>query len=134
MKVDEQQIHYPKRHWLLTSTLIFLAINFVLLAFSYIVLFDEVERLESGVSLLQTLTLGILSLVNVFCIYLIAKWKKVGLVIFVVSVLGNILINYSVGVDFPSCLFGAWGLVLLCLMLFIKKDESSGWSNIFYAT
>ena len=130
MHVNDKSLNATKRHWLLSFTLVFLGLNYILLAFSYFVLFDEVERMEYGISFIHTGLLGVLCLINVYCMYLISLWKKAGIMIFTMSVLGNILMNGLAGVSFPSFLFGSWGLLLLCLILFLKKNGNSGWSNL----
>lgn len=119
-----------QRHWFLSGSLLLLACSSLLMAVAMFFLVDDAERITHNIPVLSTNGIGILGLVNLFFLFLIFKWKKMGFFGLMLTTLLQAVISYNVGVSLPDVLFGTCGLGLLCLALFFKKNGQSGWASL----
>jgi hypothetical protein len=85
------------------------------------------ESLEQKSVLVDKPTLGI---GNVVFSILLFKWMKIGFWGFLITSIGALIINLSIGLGIGQSLFGLVGIAILYGVLQIKKDNVPAWDNL----
>ena len=118
-----------KRHGCLTAYLAIIIIaNFATLL---IALFDSetVERLTPNLPGWFNIASIVFSLIYLVCAIALFKWKKWGFWGLVIPTIIMTGINFSVGVDTGTAIFGLVGVTILYGVLRIGKDNN-GWNQL----
>ena len=118
-----------ERHWILTTTLIIIGLANILLATSYILLGAN-EQPDSPIASSHLPWLSLISILNIFWVYLVFNWKKIGLWGFIFTAIAKFVVNYTNGTRFPELLFNFIGITLIVIVLQVKKKSVSEWSNL----
>jgi len=100
-------------------------------AIFYLFAGDLISRnLPQGLPKPILILLAVLGIANVIFAVLLFKWKKLGFWGFVVTSIGALIINLSMGLGVIQSLFGLLGIAILYAVLQIKKEEVSAWVNL----
>lgn len=129
--MNKNSNNQKQRHGCLTAWLIFMIISNSLTSILYLFAGDMVsQNFPGGISNLMLIFLGILGIGNVVFSVLLFKWMKLGFWGFLVTTIGALIINLSVGLGIGQSLAGLLGVAILYGVFQIKKDNVSGWDNL----
>lgn len=78
----------------------------------------------------ENITLLILSILDIYFTVLLFKWNKWGLYGLGISSLFMFVYNLINGSGFLLSLLGLFGFVIICVLLFLRKDGKSGYENL----
>lgn len=113
-----------QRHGCVTAWLIIMIIANSWSAILYLFAGDMVAKnIPNGISNPMLILLAILGLVNVVSSILLFKWEKIGFWGFVITSIGVLIVNLSIGLGIGQSLFGLVGIAVLYGVLQIKKDN-----------
>jgi hypothetical protein len=129
---DDTKANSPKqRHGCVTAWLILMIIANSLIAIVYLFASEKItDNLPGDVSPSLIILLGIIGVANVFFASLLYQWKKWGFWGFIVTSIGALIINLSIGANIAQSLFGLVGIGILYGILQIKKDNVTAWENL----
>ena len=120
-----------QRHGCLTAWLVLMIILNSLTAIVYLFAGDMIAKnLPGGISTPMLILLAILGIANVCFSVLLFQWKKWGFLGFIITSIGALIINLSIGLGIGQSLFGLVGLAILYGILQIKKDNVTAWENL----
>ena len=127
-----ENANIPKqRHGCVTAWLILMIIANSLTAILYLFAGDMVaQNFPDGVSNSMLILLAILGIGNVIFSILLFKWKKIGFGGLLITSIGALIINLSIGIGIGQSLFGLVGIAILYGVLQIKKDNVPAWNNL----
>jgi hypothetical protein len=113
-----------QRNGCVTAWLIIMIIANSWSAILYLFAGDMVAKnIPNGISNPMLILLAILGLVNVVSSILLFKWEKIGFWGFVITSIGVLIVNLSIGLGIGQSLFGLVGIAVLYGVLQIKKDN-----------
>jgi len=120
-----------QRHGCVTAWLILMIVANSLTAGLYLFAKEMVTKsLPGDVSTPLIILLGILAIGNVIFSVMLFQWKKLGFWGFVVTGVGAIIINISIGLGIGQSLFGLAGVAILYGVLQIKQGNITAWENL----
>jgi len=128
---NENQNVAKKRHGCVTAWLVLMIIANSLFAIIYLFAGKMItESLPGAVSTPKIIILGIIGTANVFFSVMLFQWKKFGFWGFIITSIGALIINLSIGLGIGQSLFGLVGIAILYGVLQIKKDGVAAWDNL----
>jgi len=120
-----------QRHGCVTAWLILMIIANSLTAILYLFASEMITKnLPGDVSTPMIILLGIIGIGNVIFSVLLFQWKKFGFWGFIVTSIGALIINLTIGLGIGQSLFGLVGIAVLYGVLQIKKDNVTAWENL----
>ena len=120
-----------QRTGITTGWLIFMLVINILSALLYLFKQDLVANdFHNGIPAFMLFLLAILSIINILFIVLVFKWIKKGVWGLIVTNILAVVINIYNGLGIGQSLLGLLGIVVLLLILQIKKNNHSNWSNL----
>ncbi len=120
-----------QRHGCVTAWLISMFIVNSMAAILYLFAGDMVaQNFPGGISNSMLILLAIIGIGNVIFLILLFKWKKIGFWGFLITSIGSLIINLSIGLGIGQSLFGLVGIAILYGVLQIKKDNIPAWENL----
>ena len=120
-----------QRHGCLTAWLILMIIANSATAILYLFASEMITKnLLGEVSTPMIILLGIIGIGNVIFSVLILQWKKLGFWGFIITSIGAVIINSTIGLGIGQSLFGLIGIAIFYGILQIKKDNVTGWENL----
>ena len=127
-----ENTNIPKqRHGCVTAWLILMIIANSLTAILYLFAGDIVaQNFPGGISNSILILLAIFGIGNVIFSILLFKWKKIGFWGFLLTSIGSLIINLSIGLGIGQSLLGLVGIAILYGVLQIKKDNVPAWDNL----
>ncbi len=129
--INENPNVTKKRHGCLTAWLVLMTILNSLAAIVYLFAGDWISKnLPEGISTPLLILLALLGVANVIFSVLLFQWKKWGFWGFIITSIGALIVNLSIGSGIGKSLFGLVGISILYGILQIKKDNVSAWKNL----
>jgi len=129
--INENQNVTKQRHGCVTAWLVLMIIANSLTAITYLFASEMITKnLSIDVSNSMIILLGILGIANVVFSIMLFQWKKLGFWGFIITSLGALIINLSIGLGIVQSLFGLVGIAILYGVLQIKKDNIPAWENL----
>ncbi|WP_033956984.1 hypothetical protein [Psychroserpens jangbogonensis] len=120
-----------QRTGITTGWLIFMLVINILSALLYLFKQNLVASdFHNGIPAFMLFFLAILSLINILFIVLVFKWIKKGVWGLIVTNILAVVINIYNGLGIGQSLLGLLGIVVLLLILQVKKNNHSNWSNL----
>ncbi|MCD8410488.1 J domain-containing protein [Tenacibaculum finnmarkense] len=120
-----------QRHGCVTSWLILMIIVNSFIAILYLFAGNLIsQNFPGGISNTNMILLGVLGIGNIICSVLLFNWKKIGFWGFLLTNIGGLLINISIGIGIEQLSIGLAGIAILYGILQIKKDNVSVWNNL----
>lgn len=128
---NENQNVAKQRHGCVTAWLVLMIIANSLTAIVYLFASDIITKnLSMDVSNSMIILLGILGIGNIVFSVMLFQWKKLGFFGFIITSIGALIVNLSIGLGIAQSLFGLVGIAILYAVLQIKKDNISAWQNL----
>jgi hypothetical protein len=120
-----------QRHWFVSLWLILIVASNILMGFIYLIFSDEIfSYLVHGISKPMHSLLVLICILNVFFAVLLWEWRKWGFWGFLCSTVVMFLANIKLEVELYKALTGMLSIVVLYLVLQIKQDGISAWSQL----
>ena len=120
-----------QRHGCVTAWLILMIIANSAIAILYLFASEKITKnLPRDVSTSMIILLGIIGIGNVIFSVLLLQWKKLGFWGFIITSIGALVINMTIGMGIGQSLFGLVGIGILYGILKIKKDNVTGCENL----
>lgn len=116
----------PQRHGCVTAWLMLMLLLNSLTAIAYLF----IPRLTHNMSYNAVNALAIIGIVNVICVILLLRWKKIGFYGFAITSIITIIINLNIGISPIRASLGLAGFLVLYGILQIKQDGISAWSYL----
>jgi len=132
METTNENLNVPKqRHGCVTAWLILMIVANSLTAGLYLFAKEMVTKsLPGDVSTPLIILLGICAIGNIIFSVMLFQWKKLGFWGFVVTGVGAIIINISIGLGIGQSLFGLASVAILYGVLQIKQGNVTAWENL----
>ena len=132
METNTENLNVTKqRHGCVTDWLILMIIANSATAILYLFASEMITKnLPGDVSTSMIILLGIIGIGNVIFSVLLLQWKKLGFWGFIITSIGALVINLTIGLGIGQSLFGLVGIGILYGILQIKKDNVTGWENL----
>ena len=128
---NETNGNSKQRHGCVTAWLILMIIANSLIAIAYSLGGEFVaQHFPGGISNISLALLTAFGVVNVVSAIMLLKWKKFGFFGFVISSIGILIVNLSIGIGILQSSFGLVGIAILYGILQIKKDDVAAWTNL----
>jgi len=120
-----------KRHGCVTAWLVLMIVANSAVALLYLFAGNFITKyspnsMSTGILIL----LALFGIANVIFAVLLLQWKKWGFFGFVISAIGSLIINLSIGLSPGQSLLGLVGIGVLYGVLQIKQDDVSAWDNL----
>jgi hypothetical protein len=129
--INENQNVTKQRHGCVTAWLVLMIIANSLTAMAYFFASEMITKnLSMDVSNSMIILLGIICIANVIFSVMLFQWKKLGFWGFIITSIGALIINLSIGLGITQSLFGLVGIAILYGVLQIKKDNIPAWDNL----
>jgi hypothetical protein len=120
-----------QRHGCATAWLVLMIIANSLTAILSLFASDMVTKnLPGNVSTSMIILLGVIGIGNIIFSVLLFQWKKIGFWGFIITSIGALIINLSIGLSIGQSLFGLVGIAILYGVLQIKKENVTTWENL----
>jgi hypothetical protein len=129
--INENQNVTKQRHGCVTAWLVLMIIANSLTAIIYLFASEMITKnLSMDISNSMIMLLGILGIANVVFSIMLFQWKKLGFWGFIITSIGALIVNLSIGLGIVQSLFGLAGIAILYGVLQIKKDNIPAWENL----
>ncbi len=118
------------RHGCVTAWFVFMMTVGVILAVIYFFFSEGTAEALGLESPFLIWGMGLMSICNVFLVWQLWQWKKIGFYGFIgTSVLAG-LANLYIGIDIITTLTGLIGILFLYGILQIRKDDVAAWDHL----
>ena len=129
--INENENVAKQRHGCVTAWLVLMIVGNSITAIIYLFASEMIiDYLPSDVSTPMIILLGILGIANIVFSVMLFQWKKLGFWGFIVTSIGSLIINLSIGLGIGQSLFGLIGIAIFYGILQIKKDNVPAWDNL----
>jgi len=130
-QINENQNVTKQRHGCVTAWLVLMIIANSLTAIIYLFANEIItDNLPGNVSTSLIVLSGIIGIANIVFSVMLFQWKKLGFFGFILTGIGSLIINLSIGLGIRQSLFGLFGIAILYRVLQIKKDNITAWENL----
>lgn len=130
-QINENPNVSKQRHGCVTAWLVLMIIANSLTAIIYLFASEMItDNLPGNVSTPMIILLGIIGIANIVFSVMLFQWKKLGFWGFIITSIGALIINLSIGLGIGQSLFGLVGIAILYGVLQIKKDSITAWENL----
>ena len=130
-QINESTNVSKQRHGCVTAWLVLMIIANSLTAIIYLFASEMItDNLPGNVSTPMIILLGIIGIANIVFSVMLFQWKKLGFWGFIITSIGALIINLSIGLGIGQSLFGLGGIAILYGVLQIKKDSITAWENL----
>lgn len=126
---NHEQSHLKQRHGCVTAWFVLMLIANIYTVFTYFAVRDLFEE-TYGNKVKLVYILMALSIINLFMIFLLFKWKRAGFYGIVATGLIACFINITLGLPAYTILIGLAGIGILFGILQIQQNGSSAWNQL----